>query len=58
MTFQEYCERYEVDVERALSLLQGNGQTLDVQLRIKDEAERLGTDPEGLITRLNELAAP
>jgi hypothetical protein len=58
MTFQEYCERYGVDMEDALALLQKNGQTIDVQKRIRDEAERLGTNPEGLIEKLNEWAEP
>lgn len=57
MTFQEYCQRYEIDMEAALSLLRKGGQTIDVELRIKDEAERLGTDPAGLIDKLNELAS-
>ena len=57
LTLREYAERYEADLNLVLSLLGNNGLTVDPDARMREEAERLGTDPEGLIDMLNRLAA-
>jgi len=57
LTLREYAERYGADLNMALSLLGNNGLTVDPDVRMREEAERLGTDPEGLIDMLNRLAA-
>lgn len=58
MTFRDYAERYDVDLELALSRLSAHGVTIDPDVRLKEEAERLDTDPEGLIEMLSRRAAP
>jgi len=57
LTLREYAERYGADLNLALSLFGNNGLTVDPDVRMREEAERLGTDPEGLIDMLNRLAA-
>lgn len=56
MTFRQYAAEYGVDLDRALSLLSLHGRELDPDERLRAEATRLGTDPEGLIQLLNEGA--
>jgi hypothetical protein len=58
MTLREYAERYEADLELMLSLFSDNGLTVDPDVRIREEAELMGTDPEGLIEMLNRWAMP
>ena len=53
MTMRQYTEKYEVDIERTLSILRSREMELDPDGRLRDEATRLGTDPEGLILLLN-----
>ena len=58
MTLREYAERYSVDFDLTLSLLRQNGQSIDLDARMRDEANRMGTDPEGIIERLNSSVEP
>jgi hypothetical protein len=54
MTFRDYAARYEVDLEELLSILEAKGSVVNPDKTFKQEATRLGTDPEGLIDLLNE----
>jgi hypothetical protein len=54
LTLREYTETYDADLEEALSILNGMGFQLDPDKRLRDEADRLGTDPAGIIRMLNE----
>lgn len=54
LTLREYADRYEADLEHALSILRDMGLQLDPDKRLREEADRLGTDPEGIILLLNE----
>lgn len=56
MTMREYAERYETDLETILTILRESGVELDADARLREEATRLGKDPEGIITLLNEGA--
>lgn len=56
LTLREYAERYGADLEMALSILRDRGIQFDPDARLRDEAERLGTDPEGIVLWLNEGA--
>jgi len=56
LTLREYAERYQADLDLALAILAERGVDLDPDARIRDEAGRLGTDPEGIIVWLNEGA--
>jgi len=56
ITLREYAEKYGADLEEALSIPRGLGIQLDPDKNLRDEAERLGTDPEGIILWLNEGA--
>jgi hypothetical protein len=56
LTLREYVERYGADLEMALSILRDRGIQFDPDARLRDEAERLGTDPEGIVLWLNEGA--
>jgi hypothetical protein len=54
MTLRQYAEKYEADLEKALSILRENGMDIDPDKKLRDESSRLGTDPEGIITILNK----
>lgn len=54
LTLRQYTERYAVDIDFALRILERRGVDLDPDRRLRNEAERLGTDPEGIIAWLNE----
>jgi hypothetical protein len=54
MTLRSYAEKYEAELQRVLSILEEKGMAMDPDKRIKEEADRLGTDPEGIIDLLNE----
>jgi hypothetical protein len=56
LSLRQYAERYEADLELALAILRERGVDLDPDARLRDEATRLGTDPEGIIAWLNEGA--
>ena len=54
LTMREYADRYDADLERILAILKERGIDLDPDERLRDEAERLGVDPEGIIDMLNQ----
>ncbi len=54
ITMREYAERYEVDLDRILSLLAERGIQLDPDGRLREEADRLGMDPGQIFDLLNE----
>lgn len=54
LTMREYADRYDADLDRILSILLDRGIDLDPDKRLRDEADRLGTDPEGFIEMLNQ----
>ena len=56
LTLRQYAERYDADLELAMAILAEQGVDLDPDGNLRDEAERLGTDPEGVIVWLNEGA--
>lgn len=56
LTLREYTEKYGADLDLALSILRGRGVDIDADARLRDEATRVGTDPEGIILWLNEGA--
>jgi hypothetical protein len=56
LSLRQYAEQYEADLELALSILRERGVDLDPDARLRDEATRFGTDPEGIIVWLNEGA--
>jgi hypothetical protein len=53
MTMAEYAQEYGYDLEEILAILRRAGLELDSETRLREEATRLGTDPEGLIRILN-----
>ena len=54
MTMREYAERYDADLDQILSILNGRDIDLDPDVRLREEASRLGIDPEGIIEVLNQ----
>jgi len=54
LTLREYAERYEADLEEALSILSEMGFQVDPDRRLREEADRLGTNPQGIIRLLNQ----
>jgi hypothetical protein len=54
MTMRQYAEEYGADLERALEIMRDAGMEIAPDKRLRDEASRLGTDPEGIISLLNE----
>lgn len=56
LTLRQYAEKYGADLELALAILAERGVDLDPDGNLRAEAERLGTDPEGIIVWLNEGA--
>jgi len=55
MTLRTYCERYEVDLDRAMALL-AEGGAVDPDRRLREVASDRGTDPGGLLELLNARA--
>ena len=55
MTLRSYSERYEVDLERLIELLDGE-DPVDPDQRIRELALSRDTDPQGLIEELNQRA--
>lgn len=54
MTMREYAERYDADLDQILSILNERDIDLDPDVRLREEASRLGIDPEGIIEVLNQ----
>jgi hypothetical protein len=54
MTLREYAERYGYDVEELLSILRTKGMNVDPDNRLREEADRWGVDPAGIIEALGE----
>ncbi|MGW8265085.1 MAG: DUF4405 domain-containing protein [Longimicrobiales bacterium] len=53
LTLKEYAVEYGYDLEEIRAILSVAGFTVDPDARLREEALRLGTDPEGLIEVLN-----
>jgi hypothetical protein len=56
MTTREYAEKYSLDLDGILSTLSNFGTKIDPDQRLRDEGNRLGIEPEGLISLLNSRA--
>jgi hypothetical protein len=56
MTLREYADKYNADLDLALSILCGKGIDLDPDKMLRGEASRFNTNPEGIIQLLNEAA--
>lgn len=56
MTLGEYCQKYDLDLEKLLHLL-APGSALDPEHTFREIAGELNTDPEGVIQWLNRQAA-
>ncbi len=55
MTLRAYCQKYDLDLDALLSLFP-SGLTVDPKRSLRDLADDLNTDPEGVIEMLNERA--
>ena len=53
LTLSGYSEEYGYDLDEILGILSEAGLVLDPKMRLREEATRLGTDPEGIIEVLN-----
>jgi len=53
LTLASYAEQYGYDLAEIRSILAAAGYELDPEARLRDEASRLGTDPEGIFEVLN-----
>jgi len=53
MTLREYAERYGVELDRVLALLERGGARIDPDQKLKNVAAQLETDPAGVIDLLN-----
>lgn len=53
LTLASYAEQYGYDLAEIQSILAAAGYTVDPEARLRDEAARLGTDPEGIFEALN-----
>jgi hypothetical protein len=58
MTLREYAREYGYDLEEILGILTGGGVEVDPDTRLREEATRLGVDPEGVIEIMNREARP
>ena len=56
MTLRQYAESYRADLGLALSILWREGMDFNPDERLRDEARRFDTDPEGIISLLNARA--
>lgn len=52
-TLREYAAEYDYELAEIKRILLAAGWELDLDARLRDEASRLGTDPEGIIDVLN-----
>jgi hypothetical protein len=57
MTLREYAAEYGHDLDVIQGILRGAGLDPDPDARLREEAGRLGTDPEGILDVLNREAA-
>jgi hypothetical protein len=53
LTLASYAEQYGYDLAEIQSILAAAGYQVDPEARLRDEAARLGTDPEGIFEVLN-----
>ncbi|HSW30530.1 MAG TPA: hypothetical protein VLH75_13675 [Longimicrobiales bacterium] len=53
LTLASYAEQYGYDLAEMQAILAAAGYALDPDARLRDEASRLGTDPEGILEVLN-----
>lgn len=53
LTLKEYAAEYGYDLEEIREILSVAGLQVDPEVRLREEATRLGTDPEGIIDVLN-----
>jgi hypothetical protein len=53
MTLEEYAGRYRYELAELQEVLSAAGLEIDPKARLRDEASRLGMDPEGFIDVLN-----
>lgn len=53
MTLREYAGEYGYDLDEIRGILGAEGVEVEPDVRLREEATRLGTDPEGLIDILN-----
>jgi len=53
MTLTEYAAEYGYDLAEIQRILLAAGWEVDPDARLRDEASRLGTDPEGIVEALN-----
>ncbi len=56
LTLASYAEQYGYDLAEIQSILAAAGYQVDPDARLRDEAARLGTDPEGIFEVLNGKA--
>jgi hypothetical protein len=54
MTLRQYAEKYNADLEKAISILRENEVDIDPDKKLREESSRFGTDPEGIIILLNK----
>jgi hypothetical protein len=54
MSLREYTEKYDIDLDLALSIANSRGIELDPDAKLRDESRRHGTNPEGLLYLLNK----
>jgi hypothetical protein len=57
MSLQDYCARYDLDLQVLLGLFP-DGMRVDPNRTLRELAEDLDTDPEGVIEMLNQRAGP
>jgi len=53
MSLREYGQEYGYDVDTMVGILESAGLSVNPDATLREEATRLGTDPEGLISVLN-----
>ena len=56
MTLREYADKYDADLDLALSILRSRGMDIDPDKALRGEASRFDIDPAGIIRVLNEEA--
>ena len=55
LTLKEYAAEYGYDLEEIRGILSAAGLQVDPEVRLREEATRLGTDPEGIVDVLNGI---
>jgi hypothetical protein len=58
LTLRDYARQYSYDVEEILRILTDEGVEIDPDTRLREEATRLGINPEGIIGIMNREARP